>query len=214
MSRGTSLAEMPSESAVRLASRASAHRLEIPAELSDQLLAYYELLIHWNRKINLTALSDPDAAIDRLLLEPFAAAALLPKAGTLMDLGSGGGSPAIPLALALKSPQLVMVESRSRKAAFLREAAREVGLSAVVEAVRFEELHESAYRGSMDLVSIRAVRMDAPALLAAAAFAKTLGRVAMFASAGQPPTDILRTLTVDRTSPLIGQSVLIELVPV
>ena len=62
-----------------------------------------------------------------------------PSAEHLADLGSGGGSPAIPLALALRAPRLLMVESRSRKAAFLREAARMLELSADVVAIRFEE---------------------------------------------------------------------------
>ena len=73
----------------------------IPEPLASQLVVYYQLLSHWNRKINLTSLSDPDEAVDRLLLEPVAAAAVLPANRALIDLGSGGGSPAIPLALAL-----------------------------------------------------------------------------------------------------------------
>ena len=61
----------------------------------------------WNRKINLTALTDPDEAIDRLLLEPLVAARYLPVPGepSLMDIGSGGGSPAIPLKLATPAPR-------------------------------------------------------------------------------------------------------------
>ena len=91
--------------------------------IEPKLVTYLELLWKWNRKINLTAILEPEMAIDRLLLEPLAAAAHLPAGGMLADLGSGGGSPAIPLALALSPSKLLMVESRSRKASFLREAA-------------------------------------------------------------------------------------------
>jgi 16S rRNA (guanine527-N7)-methyltransferase len=159
------------------------------------LLAYYAQLVRWNAKINLTALHDPDAAIDRLLLEPVAAAALLPAGSTLMDLGSGGGSPAIPLALGLQSPKLIMVESKGRKAAFLREAARTLGLPSVVEATRFEDLSsQGAYLGSADIVSIRAVRMDEEALEAAARFLRPQGILALFVSEGThiPETPQLR----------------------
>jgi len=117
------------EIASLLTSRAERAGVALPNLLADRLVTYYEVLEHWNEKINLTSLSDADEAVDRLLLEPLAGARLLPTGARLIDLGSGGGSPAIPLALALSSPVFVMVESRSRKAAFLREALRELAMS-------------------------------------------------------------------------------------
>ena len=197
---------MPTESEARLLARARSLDLEIPPPLASALAAYYDLLFRWNRKINLTALADSEAAIDRLLLEPVIAARVLPRLPRLMDLGSGGGSPAIPLALALEAPSLVMVESRGRKAAFLREAAREAGVRAVVEASRFEELAGQAeYHASMDLVSIRAVRMDEATLSVAERFVRPGGRLALFT-------------TVDggefgcaRVTPLLGRSQLVQL---
>src|SRR5688572_28163926 len=98
--------------AARLSERAAMAGLTLDDPLRPALLAYYEVLRRWNAKVNLTALTDTDEAIDRLLLEPVAAARYLEQGSRLIDLGSGGGSPAIPLALALRSPQLVMVESR------------------------------------------------------------------------------------------------------
>lgn len=201
---------MPAELSTLLSERARLAGVVIPASLHQKLLAYYELLARWNRKINLTSLSDPAEALDRLLLEPVAAAADLPAGVPLLDLGSGGGSPAIPLALALGAPSLVMVESRNRKAAFLREAARVVELEAVVEAVRFEELDSrAAYREVMDLVSVRAVRMDAATLALASRFLKPGGLIALFAAAN--PSDIPSSLEQAGISPLVGTSVLIRL---
>ncbi len=85
----------------RLARRASRAGVFLTDDLSEQLAVYYELLERWNRKINLTALDDPDLAIDRLLIEPVVASRYLPQGPiTLMDVGSGGGSPALPLTLA------------------------------------------------------------------------------------------------------------------
>ena len=163
--------------------RAGQVGVQIPAVLVDRLVIYYELLARWNRTINLTSLVDPVQAIDRLIVEPVAAAPHLPHGVRLADLGSGGGSPAIPLALALDSTHLLMVESRSRKAAFLREAARELGLNAAVEAVRFEALRgKPTFAGSADVVSLRAVRPDQPTLDLARWLTADGGTVAIFTS--------------------------------
>jgi len=197
---------MPASLAERLEARARAAGVDLEADLRDRLLAYYGLLSKWNRTINLTSLSDPDAAIDRLLLEPLLAARVLPQPAAMMDLGSGGGSPAIPLALALDSPylHLVMVESRGRKAAFLREAAREIGLHATVEAARFEDLTgRSDYRGTMDLVSMRAVRMDEATLDIARAFAKPGGSLALFTAESHVGGEV---------TPLLGRANLIRVI--
>jgi len=195
---------MPASLAERLEARARAAGVDLQSALRDRLLAYYELLSKWNRTINLTSLSDPDAAIDRLLLEPLLAARVLPQPAAMMDLGSGGGSPAIPLALALDSPHLVMVESRGRKAAFLREAAREIGLHATVEAARFEDLTgRSDYRGTMDLVSMRAVRMDEATLDIARAFAKPGGSLALFTAESHVGGEV---------TPLLGRANLIRVI--
>ena len=117
---------------------------------------YFLLLAKWNAKVNLTAFrlapGGDDEAIDRLLIEPLVAAKHVPPdAVSLLDAGSGGGSPALPLKLALPGLRLRMVEVKTRKAVFLREAIRELALKdAEVETSRFEELlsrpemHESA----------------------------------------------------------------------
>jgi len=148
-----------------------------PAE-TDQLEAYFDLFQHWNRTINLTALplAPPTAgAIDRLFIEPVVAARVLrsrrlpspnpgipdsePRTPIWIDLGSGGGSPAIPMKIALPELDLTMVESRSRKAAFLSEAIRGLGLvRARVKNIRFEELPAG---GSADFITSRAIRTDA-----------------------------------------------------
>jgi 16S rRNA (guanine527-N7)-methyltransferase len=203
---------MSAELSVLLSERARLAGIAIPAPLHDKLLAYHELLTRWNRKINLTSISDSTEAVDRLLVEPVAAAVHLPKQLRLLDLGSGGGSPAIPLALALGAPSLVMVESRHRKAAFLREAARVVEVTAVVEAVRFEELDaRSSYRDVMDLVSIRAVRMDAATLDLASRFLKPGGLLALFASTPPAPAAVPSSLQLTGVSPLVRNSALVRL---
>jgi 16S rRNA (guanine(527)-N(7))-methyltransferase RsmG len=192
--------------AATLKSRADRASLEIPSHLIDPLLAYFDVLSRWNRKINLTSLSDMDQAIDRLLLEPVAAGRLLPRPDRLVDLGSGGGSPAIPLALTVAAGELVMIESRARKAAFLREAVRIVQVRAQVESGRFEDVSEMpGYRSSADLVSMRAVRLDGGSSRAATSLLKPNGIFALFTSAAaQTPGGFSK---VD-IHPLVGESTL------
>lgn len=185
--------------------------MTVPPHAAVRLVAYFDLLFRWNAKINLTALTETDAAIDRLLLEPLAAALELPHHLDLIDLGSGGGSPAIPLALALEARRLVMVESKTRKAAFLREAARAVGLNAVIESERFESVAERGdYRGLMTAVSIRAVRVDRSTLAVARTFLKPGGKMALFSASPALP-DLPDELQAVKIAPLPGSGHLVLL---
>lgn len=171
----------------RLRRRARAAGVALDATLLEQLEVYYQLLTKWNAKINLTAFrlvaEGDEAAIDRLLIEPVVAARYVPEnSRTLLDAGSGGGSPALPLKLASKDLHLRMVEVKTRKAVFLREAVRELGLrDAEVETTRFEELlprvelHEA-----LDLVSVRAVRIETRTLLTLQAFLRPGGKLLLF----------------------------------
>jgi len=190
--------------AATLKARADRAGLEIPSHLLDPFLAYFDVLSRWNRTINLTSLLDTDQAIDRLLLEPLAAGRLLPTPNRLVDLGSGGGSPAIPLALTVGAGELVMIESRVRKAAFLREAARIVQIRATVESARFEEVAEMpGYQGSAELVSMRAVRLDEGSSHAIASLLKLGGVFALFTSTpAEPP----RGFVEGAVQPLLGES--------
>jgi len=192
-----------------LADRAAHAGIAVPEALTAQLTVYYQVLSHWNRKINLTSLSDPDEAVDRLLLEPLAAAAHLPHDVDLIDLGSGGGSPAVPLALAVHAPRLVMVESRVRKAAFLREVLREVGLHGVVEARRFEDVAaDAAYRAQFSLMSVRAVRLDSAAFSTIAELLQPHGCAALFRTldAPDPPPELPAVLHYQWSRQLIPAS--------
>jgi 16S rRNA (guanine527-N7)-methyltransferase len=174
----------------RLIRRAAKANVFVGEPLAERLVAYYELLTRWNRKINLTSIENLDEAIDRLLLEPLVAAKYVPaSAQSLMDVGSGGGSPAIPLKLAVPRLKLTMVESKARKSAFLREAVRQLGLDRThVETARYEELlakpdlHEAS-----DVISLRAVRIEARVLFTLQAFLASGGTVMLFRGPEGPP---------------------------
>jgi len=170
----------------RLKRRAKAANLSLENDLAEKLEIYYQLLAKWNAKINLSAYrlssSGEDDAIDRLLIEPIAAARYVPgNARTLLDAGSGGGSPAIPLALAARNLSLRMVEVKTRKTVFLREALRALGMKADVETSRFEELlARPELHETNDLVSIRAVRVETKTLNTLQAFLRPGGNLLLF----------------------------------
>ena len=192
----------------RVVRRAAKANLFIPEGLADRLAAYYELLARWNRKINLTSIDGVDEAIDRLLLEPIAASRYVPaEAGLLMDVGSGGGSPAIPLKLAMPRLSLTMVEAKARKSAFLREAVRQLGLSATyVENARYEELlARPELHERHDVVTLRAVRTEARILTSLQAFLAPGGVMLLFRGPGGPttPSSLVPPLEWTGTHPLV-----------
>jgi 16S rRNA (guanine527-N7)-methyltransferase len=191
----------------RLVRRAAKSNLFVSDALADGLTSYYELLSRWNRKINLTALDGPDEAVDRLLLEPLVATRHFPQGTTrLLDIGSGGGSPAIPFSLAMPSLNVTMVEVKARKSAFLREAVRHLGLAkTTVENARFEELlARPELHEANDIVSIRAVRVEPRVLTSLQAFLRDDGIIMLFRGPGGPDSPpVVPPLEMIGTFPLI-----------
>jgi 16S rRNA (guanine527-N7)-methyltransferase len=179
----------------KLAKRASKAGLSLSEGVIEGLIAYFDLLRKWNRKISLTSLpveEEADEAIDRLLIEPVVATKFLPSStGILLDLGSGGGSPAIPMKLANPGVSLRMVESKTRKAAFLREVVRSLNLeSTSVDAVRFEELLvRPGLHDAVDVVTLRAVRVDRKTLTTLQCFLKPGGLVFLFGTSASALPD-------------------------
>jgi 16S rRNA (guanine527-N7)-methyltransferase len=171
----------------RLSRRARKARICTPEEVLAPLETYYRLLARWNVKINLTSLPlqvPTDATFDRLFIEPLLAAELVPDVpGTWLDLGSGGGSPALPLKIVRPSLSLTLVESKTRKAAFLREVVRTLKLSgAEVANMRFQELPTST--PAADLLTVRAVRLDRTLLDESARLLRIGGHLLLFGNPG------------------------------
>ena len=192
----------------KLARRARRAGITIPLPLAIRLETYYRLLSTWNRKINLAGMDLEEATpdtVDRLLIEPLLASKHAPAgARRIIDIGSGGGSPAIPFALAVPHSMLLMVESKVRKSAFLKEALRAVEMKdGDVITSRYEsllskpDLHEAH-----ELLTIRAVRVEPRVLMSLQAFVQPGGRIFLFRSAGDTPA-LMPPLTLSATLPLI-----------
>lgn len=193
----------------RLSRRARRAGVTVSSSLGNRLETYYRLLATWNQKINLSGidLSEPNPdALDRLLIEPLVAAKHA-SSGTkrMIDIGSGGGSPAIPFALAISGLRLLMVESKTRKSVFLKEAIRALEMDAEVLTSRFEsllarpDLHETH-----DLLTIRAVRVESRVLMNLQAFVKPGGQIFLFRSGGSDaPETLTPPLAWSATFPLV-----------
>ena len=126
----------------------------LDAALAPPLLRYLALLHRWNGTYNLTAIRDPQEMVTRHLLDSLAMQPFVDD-GSLADLGTGPGLPGIPLAIACPGLQVTLVESNGKKARFMREAVRQLGLdNARVAESRAEALDEA---GRYDQLTARAM---------------------------------------------------------
>ena len=131
----------------------------LDAAQQEKLARYLDLLSETNRKINLTRITDRAAAEvqhvgDALTLLPF-----LPKGSfSLVDVGSGGGVPGIPLAIARPDAQVLLIESTKKKGVALERFAAELGLDNLsVSTTRAEDAGQSSKRETFDVATARAV---------------------------------------------------------
>ena len=138
---------------------AGLHSLALDPALSTPLLAYLALLARWNRTYNLTAIRDPREMVGKHLLDSLAmapaVAELAARGGRLADLGTGPGLPGIPLAIAHPGLRVALVESNGKKARFLREAVRQLGLGNVRVAESRIEAFDAP--GEFDAITARAL---------------------------------------------------------
>src|SRR5467141_996600 len=129
-----------------------------------QIQRYMNVLLAWNEKINLTAIRDPLEVLNRHFCESMYAAATVPvEDGRLADVGSGAGFPGLPLKIIRPELQVVLIESNVKKATFLAEVIRDLGLAdARVLVNRYQELSEEV--APLDFVCSRALGEFAPFL--------------------------------------------------
>ncbi len=176
------------EPILRLERLAAQSGLRLNGEQAENLRAYLALLARWNSTVNLTTSVDTDSSLKRLIIEPLIAAKVIPGGElSLLDVGSGNGSPAIPIKLFRPNLHLTMVESKTRKSAFLREALRTLDLKdSKVETVRWEDLLlRKDLLVSMAFVSVRAIGVDRASLNKLQSFLQYEGKMLLFESSGK-----------------------------
>jgi 16S rRNA (guanine527-N7)-methyltransferase len=93
--------------------------------------AHAREMVHWNKRINLTSVTDPLEMAVKHYLDSIAAVALLQPGASLLDVGSGAGFPGIPLKIMRPSLQVTLLEARRKRVSFLKHAVRSLELGAV-----------------------------------------------------------------------------------
>ncbi len=160
--------------------------LPLPGNADIQLAAYGNLLLRWNERLAMTAIRTPGELIDRHVMEGLFAAAHHPQPKgnepAVLDFGSGTGVPGIPLAICRPELHVTLAESQQKKASFLREAVRQLGLRSRVHPGRAEALPS----GSFDAVWMRAVERSVAMLPLAAALVSPSGALCLLSGSAVP----------------------------
>jgi 16S rRNA (guanine527-N7)-methyltransferase len=154
----------PPDDLAALAGGAAALGVALDASQLAAFAAYRALLLEWNARFNLTAITDPHEIVTRHFLDSLTVARGVPRAQwagapRLLDVGSGAGFPGLALAIAFPQWQVTALEATGKKASFLRHVAAALGLArARVLEGRAEALaHAPAERGRYDVVTARAL---------------------------------------------------------
>ena len=115
-------------SSAEIRRRLAALGFDLEAAQSGALAGFVELLLKWNKVYNLTGVRGADEVVDRHFVESFALRKLL-RGATVADVGSGGGLPGVPLAIAEPERRFTLIESRAKRVRFLRHVIAELGLT-------------------------------------------------------------------------------------
>jgi 16S rRNA (guanine527-N7)-methyltransferase len=146
---------------------------------------YLALLLRWNEKVNLTAIRDEDGILRRHFVESIVCARSLPAGiKTLLDLGSGAGFPGLAIGICRPEIIVTLAESQGKKAAFLNEAVRVLGVGSGGR-VKVHSGRAESLKSQFDCVTLRAVdRMDV-AVRTAAALVRRGGWLAPMTTVGE-----------------------------
>jgi 16S rRNA (guanine527-N7)-methyltransferase len=132
--------------------------LNLRSDQLGQLRTYLELLVRWNRKINLTSVRTPEECVTRHFAESLYITRFVPFSGSLLDIGSGAGFPGLALRIVLSDLSTTLLEPVAKKRAFLKEVARICNIPSVeVRPERLEEFLEANPEATFETVTARAV---------------------------------------------------------
>lgn len=127
---------------------ASQWALSLDSEVIGRLLGYFQLLLEWNLRVNLTGATSIDNLVTDHLPDSFALSRFVPVGSDVLDVGSGGGLPALPFSIVRPDCKVTLLEPRAKRVAFLNAAVRGGGFGNVkVVRGRFEDFR--AFRFSV-----------------------------------------------------------------
>ena len=142
--------------------RLKACGIEVPPETAEKLAVYHALLMDWNQRMDLTAVTEEDEMLDRHYVDslaPLAVPGLLPQTGRVIDVGTGAGFPGMALAIACPQLHFTLLDAQQKRLTFLQAVIDEVGLTNVTLChSRAEDgAHKPELREQFDVAVARAV---------------------------------------------------------
>lgn len=174
-----------------LAKGAAELGVELSSQAAERFELYLSLIVKWNIKINLTAIDEPREVVIKHFLDSLIVCRALPEGPfAAADIGSGAGFPGIPVKLARPDMEITLVEPARKKAVFLRQAARELGLAGVTVSEDKIEQFAGKQAGRLDVVLSRAFRDPDRLLPLAGPLLSPAGRIVLALGpewAGVPP---------------------------
>lgn len=154
--------------------------VSMSGEQVEAIAGYFELLLQWNARVNLTGADGLEALLAEHLPDSFALARLAPASASVVDVGAGGGLPGVPFAVLRPDCQTTLLEPRAKRTAFLAAAKRQIGRTATFEVVRGRD--EDLASGGYDMAASRATFQVEEWLRVAARLIRPGGRVIVFAT--------------------------------
>lgn len=146
-----------------LQNRAQEMGISLSERQLDQFVRYYELLVEWNEKMNLTAITEWDDVLSKHFLDSISSAYLLRdrfgESFSLIDVGTGAGFPGIPLKIVFPEMRLLLLDSLQKRVGFLQTVCDELGFENVecLHARAEEQAHKEGFRECFDVATARAV---------------------------------------------------------
>ena len=137
--------------------------IHINRKVTDQFSIHATELIKWNRKINLTTITDPVEVAVKHFLDSIIPVRVMPESGRLLDIGSGGGFPGIPIKIMIPSLSVTLIDASRKKVSFLKHIIRNIKLTEIdARQIRAEELaNEKPAKNFFDVIICRAFsRLD------------------------------------------------------
>lgn len=193
-----------------IADGAAALGLELRPDQLRLFARHASELLKWNAVSNLTAVTRPEEMACNHFLDSLAPAGLIAPGSSLLDVGSGGGFPGLPLHIAVDHLQTTLIDAVRKKVSFLRHVVRTLAISGIAaEQQRIEALARSAAgRRSFDVITSRAFSAVTPFVRAAWPLLRPEGRVIAFK--GDIPAAEMEGLQAVAASGELGEGVVLE----
>lgn len=175
-------------------------QVEVTPEERVRLLEFLDLVLHWNQRINLTALANADL-VRRFVIEPVVVGRKLQMAGILVDVGSGAGCPGVSLCITGRFTEAHLVEPRLKRAVFLRNVVQRLKLEGVV--VEKERIESLALAVPPDWITMQAIAPKGDIVAALRRMGSPTTRVVWITGESSASAPVEQQFALPRSSTLV-----------